>query len=655
MKKIILNLILVIGFAIWFMPTDVHAQTVEADSYSFNTDTGKLYIKNDGGTTAWREDPNIEPEAVKSVEFARIDTPVLNIGAGAFEGCINLTSPIKLNAQTASLGADAFKDCESLDLVLIPETVQNAVEASGLPNQVAYVIYAYDTDTFNFFVKDVHYGSQSQIQLPDNYIHSGEWSCSGIYLICEDKFQVLPAEKGGLAWYYHTETDGEVTVTGLRMSTGYRSCIELPEKFGNLVIKQYADDAFSNAGLTAANILFVDEGIKVNVPKEISKVVCVTENGEKVAYLTQGTLGTFDASILRQLYLPNNVKTLFAKDIMLESSDIDMIEGAAVSYEEKENGEIIITNVVLSRFGFKEYVVPVSVEGKTVTTVMINSKYNPIGFIVVDGSMNKIIYEYDSYGSGGSPVITQIVQGSGQIGIEIPADIGGYPVADVPVTAFDESVECICVPEGLKVTRPEDVCEIIYMINADGLAVVTKITPGTDENGTKKEVNIPETIDGKKVILSDEVKTAMKNIPHAHKGGTATCRDQAVCSICQSGYGELDKTNHVSETVLKNQKSATCTEEGYTGDTVCAGCGEMLKTGTRIAKLSHNYKDGICTMCGASETNHQDATQEDKNSGNVSSPRTGDETPIVLWIGILVVACVAILGIVVYRKKQKKN
>lgn len=141
----------------------------------------------------------------------------------------------------------------------------------------------------------------------------------------------------------------------------------------------------------------------------------------------------------------------------------------------------------------------------------------------------------------------------------------------------------------------------------------------------------------------------------SHKGGTATCRDQAVCSICQSGYGELDKTNHVSETVLKNQKSATCTEEGYTGDTVCAGCGEMLETGTRIAKLSHNYKDGICTMCGASETNHQDATQEDKNSGNVSSPRTGDETPIVLWIGILVVACVAILGIVVYRKKQKKN
>ena len=72
-------------------------------------------------------------------------------------------------------------------------------------------------------------------------------------------------------------------------------------------------------------------------------------------------------------------------------------------------------------------------------------------------------------------------------------------------------------------------------------------------------------------------------------------------------------------TEIKNQKAATCKEEGYTGDTVCKDCGETVEHGTSIAKLSeHSYDAGkitteatcaktgtktyTCTVCGTTKT-----------------------------------------------------
>ena len=43
------------------------------------------------------------------------------------------------------------------------------------------------------------------------------------------------------------------------------------------------------------------------------------------------------------------------------------------------------------------------------------------------------------------------------------------------------------------------------------------------------------------------------------------------------------------ETELRNQKAATCTSEGYTGDTYCKVCQTKLGTGETIAKTEHNW------------------------------------------------------------------
>ena len=52
-------------------------------------------------------------------------------------------------------------------------------------------------------------------------------------------------------------------------------------------------------------------------------------------------------------------------------------------------------------------------------------------------------------------------------------------------------------------------------------------------------------------------------------------------------------------TTVKNQKAASCKEEGYTGDKVCYACGTVITAGKAIPKTpDHKFKDGTCTVCG---------------------------------------------------------
>ena len=45
-----------------------------------------------------------------------------------------------------------------------------------------------------------------------------------------------------------------------------------------------------------------------------------------------------------------------------------------------------------------------------------------------------------------------------------------------------------------------------------------------------------------------------------------------------------------THTSVSGKKAATCTKTGYTGDTVCKDCGEVIKKGKAIAKKAHTYE-----------------------------------------------------------------
>lgn len=107
------------------------------------------------------------------------------------------------------------------------------------------------------------------------------------------------------------------------------------------------------------------------------------------------------------------------------------------------------------------------------------------------------------------------------------------------------------------------------------------------------------------------------------------------------------------EIVLKNAKEATCTEEGYTGDKVCAVCGEIVEKGTVIPKTAHNYEDEKCTVCGAQEPVSDVPSQDNGADGDTEEnvPDAGDNSIAGIAFAMMLVSA---LAVAVIRFKSKK-
>ena len=120
-----------------------------------------------------------------------------------------------------------------------------------------------------------------------------------------------------------------------------------------------------------------------------------------------------------------------------------------------------------------------------------------------------------------------------------------------------------------------------------------------------------------------------------HSGGTATCVSKAVCSICGVEYGNIDSSNHAN-TVVKNKVEATCTDEGYSGDTYCADCDTLISKGTTITALGHSggtatcVSKAVCSICGVEygeidSNNHANTIVKDAIEATTTSEGyTGD-------------------------------
>ena len=92
--------------------------------------------------------------------------------------------------------------------------------------------------------------------------------------------------------------------------------------------------------------------------------------------------------------------------------------------------------------------------------------------------------------------------------------------------------------------------------------------------------------------------------------------------------------NH-THTEIRNQREATCKEEGYTGDTYCKDCGEKLAAGTTIEKKPHKVgtpatcvSKAVCSVCSKNfgevdATNHVHTTV--KNRKEATCTQTGYE------------------------------
>lgn len=83
-----------------------------------------------------------------------------------------------------------------------------------------------------------------------------------------------------------------------------------------------------------------------------------------------------------------------------------------------------------------------------------------------------------------------------------------------------------------------------------------------------------------------------------HTGGTATCKDRAVCTTCSKSYGTLDAKHHVGGTEIRDMVEPTTKKAGHTGNSYCKGCNTKLSDGTVIpviSNLSTSKKSDLAT------------------------------------------------------------
>lgn len=75
---------------------------------------------------------------------------------------------------------------------------------------------------------------------------------------------------------------------------------------------------------------------------------------------------------------------------------------------------------------------------------------------------------------------------------------------------------------------------------------------------------------------------------------TEVGRNEQICGLCGHKIEiEIPSTGHSEE--LRNQKTSTCKEKGYSGDIYCNTCGNLLKNGESIELADHCYNQGVVT------------------------------------------------------------
>lgn len=196
----------------------------------------------------------------------------------------------------------------------------------------------------------------------------------------------------------------------------------------------------------------------------------------------------------------------------------------------------------------------------------------------------------------------------------------------------------------------------------------------------------------------------------AHSGGEATCTKRAVCEVCGVEYGNVNPNNHIN-TEIRNAVEATCTQDGYTGDTYCKDCGEKIAEGS-VIKDGHNYgdeyktdaenhwkecacgniiekathdfgewavtkaatetetgsKERICSVCGYKQIaeipvtgSTEEPTLPENPGESVTSngqedttiPNTGNADSVILWSSLMLITAASVTSYEILKRKKR--
>ena len=192
-----------------------------------------------------------------------------------------------------------------------------------------------------------------------------------------------------------------------------------------------------------------------------------------------------------------------------------------------------------------------------------------------------------------------------------------------------------CTTKGIK-TFACTVCKSTRIEEIPEIGHVNKITKFAKNASCKSEGYTGDIYCQDCGALLEDGKIISKT-EHTWNAGeitkTATCTTAGVktftCTSCGTTRTEVIAATGHGSTETRNEKTASCSSEGYTGDLYCTVCGQKISSGSVIAKTGHSWDNGVitkeptaaeegiktytCRNCGATQT---ETLAKLKHSGN---------------------------------------
>ena len=277
----------------------------------------------------------------------------------------------------------------------------------------------------------------------------------------------------------------------------------------------------------------------------------------------------------------------------------------SVKFEYSLNGQDF------TKIGFKE---------AEVETYSLGAEYTYTFEKVINPVALRITFTQQNGTSGSSCVAlteAEIMTYVGKVEYHTSAALSSISVDGTPVENFSgDTLDYTAEGESVTASAAENAGITILPVLENVVRILTVSEDGSDAR--TYAVTLSE-----KTSCSHET-TELRNQKDA------TCTEDGytgdtVCVDCGKTVSEgtvIPAVGHTSE--LQNAKEAGCKTEGYTGDTVCTVCGETIETGTVIPAKGHTYDSGVvtkepteteegvktytCTVCGATKTEAIPAT-----------------------------------------------
>lgn len=233
--------------------------------------------------------------------------------------------------------------------------------------------------------------------------------------------------------------------------------------------------------------------------------------------------------------------------------------------------------------------------------------------------------------------------------------------------------DTVCRSEDYKftVTLPSD-CEFMYCLGPrwefspqlqdDGtyLCIIENWGDygGRDSIDIYMEVQFYPALGGFYTIVINKTVTVID-----HKGGSANCKEQAVCTECGNPYGETDPKAHKEALQHVEAKSATIEETGNIEYWYCPDCDkyysdkdgntEIAKGEITVEKLVSPSKNPTTGSEDETENTSSDETiTSEDTEEKQTAPATGDNSCVWLWITLLFVSASGFASINIYKKKK---